>query len=126
MKSVRLIRIMSAAPQPAENASIAGKLTTTMNRAVVMGDSHGKHQLAAQILDAALDRNKDTATATELLQALAYRAELAVRAEDPAAARDALTQARALPLSEAERAELAETLAELEDIEAVLPPAAQP
>ncbi|MET8774924.1 VOC family protein [Nocardia sp. NPDC004654] len=120
------IRIMSAAPLPSENAPTTGKLITTLNRAVVMGDSHGKHQRAAQILDAALDRDKDTATATELLQALAYRAELAVRAEDPAAARDALTQARALLLSEAERAELAETLGALDDIEAILPPAAHP
>ncbi|SNY88636.1 hypothetical protein SAMN04244553_5616 [Nocardia amikacinitolerans] len=120
------IRIMSAAPRPAGNDPAAGKLTTTLNGAVVMGDSHGKHQRAAQILDAALERDRDTATLTELAQALAYRAELALRAEDPTAARDALTRARALPFSESEHTELAETLAALEDIEAMLPPEPQP
>ena len=88
-----------------------------------MGDSHGKHVRAAQILDAALERDKETATPGELVEALAYRAELALRAEDTAAAREALAQARALILSEAERDKLADTLAGLEDLEAVLRPA---
>ncbi|RAY16358.1 VOC family protein [Actinomadura craniellae] len=118
------IRIMAARPAPEEVA--AGRLTTTLHRAVVMGDSHGKHVRAAQILDAALERDKDTATATELLEALAYRAELALRAEDPAAARDALARARALALSATERADLAGTLAALEDTETVLRSAQRP
>jgi hypothetical protein len=123
------IRIMAAtAPpeEPEEKDAAAGRLTTTLHRAVVMGDSHGKHVRAAQILDAALERDEDTATAAELVQALAYRAELALRAEDPAAAGDALTRARALTLSPAERGRLAETLASLEDLQAVLRPAPRP
>ncbi|TYB71070.1 VOC family protein [Nonomuraea sp. PA05] len=116
------IRIMAAAPVPEEETA-TGKLTTTLHRAVVMGDSHGKHVRAAQILDAALDRDRDTATAAEQLEALAYRAELALRAEDPAAAGDALARARALPLSGAERDRLAGTLAALDDVEAALRPA---
>ncbi|MFC4120521.1 VOC family protein [Nonomuraea zeae] len=116
------IRIVAARPAPEEEAA-SGKLTTTLHRAVVMGDSHGKHVRAAQILDVAIERDKDTATTAELLQALAYRAELALRADDPAAAGDALTRARALTLSEAERAGLAESLAALDDLEAVLRPA---
>ncbi|MFI7634375.1 VOC family protein [Nonomuraea sp. NPDC049400] len=116
------IRIMAAKPAPAQKEAASGKLTTTLNRAVVMGDSHGKHVRAAQILDAALERDKDTATAAELLQALAYRAELALRAEDPAAAGDVLARARALALSEADRDKLADTLAALDDMEAVLRP----
>ncbi len=59
-----------------------GKLATTMAKAVVMGDSHDNHVRAAQILDAALEHDKDIATAAEVLEALAYRAELALRAED--------------------------------------------
>ncbi|GAA3530500.1 hypothetical protein GCM10022419_006890 [Nonomuraea rosea] len=123
------IRIMAAKPTPEEPGAkgvVAGKLMTTLQRAVVMGDSHGKHVRAAQILDAALERDKDTATAAELLEALAYRAELALRAEAPAAADDALARARALTLSESERGRLAGTLASLEDMEAVLRPAQQP
>jgi hypothetical protein len=138
------IRIMAAKPtpeEPGEKGAVAGKLMTTLQRAVVMGDSHGKHVRAAQILDAALERDarerdalewdalewdRDTATAAELLEALAYRAELALRAEDPATADDALARARALVLSESERGRLTATLASLEDMEAVLRPAQQP
>ncbi|GAA2904845.1 hypothetical protein GCM10010517_70980 [Streptosporangium fragile] len=119
------IRIMAAKPAPEEKEAASGKLTATLHRAVVMGDSHGKHVRAAQILDAALERDKDTATAAELLEALAYRAELALRAGDSAAG-DVLARARALTLSEAERDRLAETLAALEDMEAVLRPAQRP
>jgi hypothetical protein len=114
------IRIMAASPAPDEKQAAAGKLTTTLNTAVVMGDSHGKHARAAQILDAALERAKDTATPAELLEALAYRAELALRAEDRVTASEALTRARTLALSEAERDTLAETLAALHDLETAL------
>ncbi len=82
-----------------------------------MGDSHGNHVRAAQILDAALERDKDVATASELLEALAYRAELALRAEDHESARDALARARALTLTDAERRELADTLTALDDLD---------
>lgn len=119
------IRIM-AATSPPEDKTPVGKLTTTLHKAVVMGDSHGKHVRAAQILDAALERDKDTATAAELLQALAYRTELALRAEDPAAAADALARARTLTLPEAELDTLAETLTALKDMENVLRLAQQP
>lgn len=109
------IRIMAAGPVPATEA--AGRLTTSLDRAVVMGDSHGKHVRAAEILDLALERDRDIATATELLEALAYRAELAVRAGDPVAAGAALARARALTLSAAERERHAATLAGLDDLE---------
>jgi hypothetical protein len=66
-----------------------------------------------------VERDKDTATAAELLRALAYRAELALRADDPTTAADTIARARALTLTEAERDRLAETLAALEDLAAV-------
>jgi hypothetical protein len=117
------IRILAAKPAPEEKEAASGKLTTTLHRAVVMGDSHGKHVRAAQILDAALERDKDTTTAAELLEALTYRAELALRAEDPAAAGKALVRARALTLSPTERDRFADTLAALDDMEAIVRPA---
>jgi hypothetical protein len=115
------IRITAAKPPPADDAP-PGRLTTSLQKAVVMGDSHGKHVRAAQILDAALDRDQDTATAAELLETLAYRAELALRADDPAAAGAALARARALTvtLTETDRAGLTEPLAALDDLEVAL------
>lgn len=114
------IRINAAKPEPDATDEAQGRLAKSLHSAVVMGDSHGFDARAAQILDAALEREKDAASATDLLEALAYRAELALRVDDPARAADALTQARAITLSEADRDKLAETLASLDDLEAVV------
>jgi hypothetical protein len=113
------IRITAARPAP-EEAAPAGRLTTSLHGAVVMGDSRGDHVRAAQILDAALDRDRDTATTAELLEALAYRAELALRADDHPTAAAVLTRARALPLTDAKRTALTGTLSALDDAESVL------
>lgn len=99
---------------------LANPLAKAVGNAVVLGDSKGDTQQATRILDGALTRNRESAPVTDVVEALAYRAELALRAEDTTAARDALTQARALTLSEAEREKLREVLAGLADAEAVL------
>ncbi|MEU6642322.1 hypothetical protein ABZ863_07200 [Saccharomonospora sp. NPDC046836] len=95
-------------------------LARSMRSAVVMGDSHGKHDQAARILDGALQRDGDTTTGADLVEALAYRAELAVRLDDTAGARGFLARAGEVPLTEAERASLADTLASLHDLAAIL------
>ena len=77
---------------------------------------------AAEILDGALERNGATASATDLVEALAYRAELALRADDTAAAATAIARARGITLSDAERVKLAETLASLDDLAAIAMP----
>ncbi|WP_370011773.1 VOC family protein [Nocardia cyriacigeorgica] len=118
------IRIVAAAPEAEQGTG--GKLSVTLARAVVMGDSHGKYVRAAQILDAALERDKATASAAELVEALAYRAELAIRADDAAAAVDAFERARAITLTDTERGALTETLAALADVELALRSARRP
>ena len=120
------IRIMAAKVEPGAGEAVPSKLAKSLQSAVVMGDSHGFDVRAAQILDAALERDKDTASVTDLLEALAYRAELALRVDDPAGAASALTRARSITLSEAERDKFAETLASLDDLEAIVIPATQP
>jgi hypothetical protein len=120
------IRIFASPGTGGTGAPAVGKLARALENAVVLGDSKGDNQQAAKILDATLAREQDRAPAAELVEALAYRAELAIRADDTTAAADALTRARALPLSEAERGELTTTLANLEDLEAVLHPAQRP
>ncbi|MFC4947945.1 hypothetical protein [Pseudonocardia sp. GCM10023141] len=98
----------------------AGHLAKAMRNAVVLGDSKGDTRQAARILDSALTRHGGSAPVTDLMEALAYRGELALRAEDTTAARDVLARARALTLSAAERERLVEALAGLDDLEAVL------
>jgi hypothetical protein len=116
------IRIMAAKAEPDEAEVDRGKLGAILQNAVVMGDSHGNDARAAQILDGAIDREGGTASATDLVETLAYRAELALRLDDPAAAAEALARIRDVPLSEAERERLTETLASLEDLAAIATP----
>ncbi len=108
-----------AAKRLAEEADDAtqSRLGQSLKSAVVMGDSHGFDEQAIRILDAALGRYRDTATVEELVSVLAYRAELAVRVDDAAGAREHLAQIREVPLTEAERAGLADVLAGVEELQ---------
>ena len=112
------IRINAAKAEPDASEAAPSRLAKSLQSAVVMGDSHGFDARAAQILDAALERNEGTPSATDLLEALAYRAELALRLDDSAGAARTLANARSIALSEAERDTFAETLASLDDLEA--------
>ena len=96
-----------------------------LQNAVVMGDSKGSDERAAKILHDALERERATATSTDLLEALAYRAELAVRTGHIGAAADAISEARAIPLTDAERETVAETLVNLDDLSANVVPVAR-
>lgn len=96
------------------------QLANALRSAVVLGDSKGDTGQAARILESALTRHHGAAPVTDLVEALAYRAELALRADDTTAARAALARARALTLSAVECEKLAETLADVGDLEAVL------
>jgi hypothetical protein len=114
------IRITAAKPDPSEDSPPPSRLRAMLDNAVVMGDSHGLDERAVQILDDALARYADPAPATDLLEALAYRPELAVRLKDRPGAVDALTRARSIELTEIERAALPDTIASLDDLEASL------
>ncbi|MFI9550760.1 VOC family protein [Nonomuraea endophytica] len=114
------IRIFAAKPDAADTDAPLTKLASSLRNAVVMGDSHGNHDQAARILDTALRRDQDTAAPKDLLEALAYRAELAARADDHPAAREFLTRARQIPLNEADQDALSDTLTSLHDLAAVL------
>jgi len=110
------IRIIADAPA-APAAEPEGKLAATLRSAVVQGDSRGDDRQAARLLDSALRKHRETAAPADLLEALAYRAELAARAGDPAATLDFLAQAREIPLAAADRDALAATFAALDDLE---------
>lgn len=114
------IRIFSSPSTGGTDAPAVGKLARALENAVVLGDSKGDNQQAAKILAAALAREQDRAPAAELVEALVYRAELALRTGDTTVAIDALTRARAVPLTETERDELTAHLAGLEDLEALV------
>ncbi|GAA5057449.1 hypothetical protein HNP84_000495 [Thermocatellispora tengchongensis] len=113
------IRIFPSDEDAGGREPATSKLATALQNAVVMGDSHGDHRQAAKILDGALARAKD-APNVDLVEALLYRAEIALTLSDPERARELLTRVREIPLSASERERLAEPLSGVPDLEAAL------
>ena len=108
------IRIFPVAASSASPAA-SGKLAQAVENAVVIADSHGDTAQAAKILDGALARVTDEG-AVERVEALAYRAELALALHDPDRATELLAELDGIPLSSQDRARLASTLTAVSDL----------
>jgi hypothetical protein len=115
-------------PEPTATApdAPAGRLRQAIDNAVVLGDSKDDPAQAARVLDGALARHAADAAAAERFEALAYRAELAVRLGDPAGARGRLDEARRVAAEAgtggtADDAGHAARLRDLDDLERSLP-----
>jgi hypothetical protein len=91
---IRIFRSGGAESEPESG----GPLARAVENAVVLGESKGDDRQAVKILDGALARHSD-APASDLVAALIYRAELAFRLDDPAAAHQALDRAESLDLT---------------------------
>jgi catechol 2,3-dioxygenase-like lactoylglutathione lyase family enzyme len=104
-----------------QSPASASKLAAALQNAVVMGDSHGDHPQAAKILDGALARAQDPPK-VDLVEALLYRAEIALTLSDRERARELLTRVRELEpfLDASERERLIQALAGADDLKAAL------
>ncbi|WP_262287185.1 VOC family protein [Micromonospora sp. MA102] len=111
------IRFVARTAPPADDGP-TGRLARTLENAVVQADSRGDHRQAARILDAALSRPDTADDPLVHVEALVYRAELALVLDEPAAARELLERAGAVPLSEDGRERLAATLRHAADLAA--------
>jgi catechol 2,3-dioxygenase-like lactoylglutathione lyase family enzyme len=94
-----------------DSAEPAAGLAQILDVATRLGDARGDDALALKTLDSGIRRFSETASATELARAQLYRAELAVRMNDPALAREALIAAEVLDLTDDERADLSDDFA---------------
>ncbi len=92
------------------------KVGRTLVTAIVLGDAKGDAAQAARLLDATLTKAADDAPKHEPVEALAYRAELAVRLDDRARARELVARIDEAALTEAERGRLASALAAVDDL----------
>ncbi|THV27333.1 VOC family protein [Glycomyces paridis] len=92
------------------------RLGRTLVKAVILGDSKGDVPQAIKILDATLAKAGDEAPPTELVEALVYRTELALREGDGTRAAELLDRIGAIELSEQERAVVQEALASAADL----------
>jgi catechol 2,3-dioxygenase-like lactoylglutathione lyase family enzyme len=113
------IRISATAADRATGKPAAeptGRLARALQNAVVLADSKGDHRQAARILDAELARPAATDDPVALVEALVYRAEVALTLGDAATAATALARAHATPLTVAERKRATQALAEAADL----------
>ncbi len=100
---------------PAQESTAQSKLAIAVENAVVQADSHGDAAQAAKILDGALRRATDAEPVT-LVEALAYRAELAMTLEDPEHAAEVLARLAEVELSTEDRARAADALTAAEEL----------
>ncbi|MGW0431216.1 bleomycin resistance protein [Micromonospora sp. NPDC003197] len=121
------IRIFQAPGMGAESGEVdapdeddvpESRLAKVLQNAIVLGDSKGDVPQAARILDATLAKEEASASAVDRVQALVYRAELAARQVDGATVAALLTRVRAIELTDADRARLADALAEAAELAA--------
>jgi hypothetical protein len=117
------IRVIAARAEP-EPSGPEGRLARSLADAVVLADSHGDVEQAARILGGAVRRYGAEASPVERTEALAYLAELAVRRDDVAAARDVLADLAGIELPAADRVRAAGALAQAAELAEALP--AQP
>lgn len=104
----------ASAVEPARGP--ASKLARALENAIVLGESKGDHRQAAKILDATLARHDGDDELIELVQALVYRAELAVVLHDPDRANALLAQVRSLDLTEDDQRVLVDALQNADDL----------
>ena len=93
------------------------QLAKAMENAVVLGDSKGDTRQAARILDGAVTRHRESAPVTDLVEALVYGAELAIRLDDRARAGVLLAEVAAAELTDEQRESLSEALANAAELE---------
>ncbi len=103
------------------SATATSALARTLENAVVLGESKGDHRQAAKILDAKLSTNDHSpGSVSDLVEALVYRAELAIRLQEPENAAQLLARVRDTPLDEPQREQLSDTLTNVADLERAL------
>jgi len=114
--SGNIIRFFPQGTDSEESEAPQSRLGRTLVKAIVLGEAKGDTAQAIRILDATLNRNAEDAPKPELLDALVYRTELALREADDAKAADLLKQINATALTEAEREAAANALATAADL----------
>ncbi|MFI7545488.1 bleomycin resistance protein [Actinoplanes sp. NPDC049599] len=115
------IRVVQHSDTEAPAPAPAGRLARALANAVVLADSKGDARQAARILDGALARAEPGDDPMGLVEALVYRAELALVLQDPAAAGELLARAGRVPLSPPDAGRAATAFETAADLTAALP-----
>ncbi|WP_051864660.1 hypothetical protein [Streptosporangium roseum] len=114
---IRIFRTEDS-PSPGGSGDVAsGPLARALENAVVQGESRGDTRQAAKILDGKLAGHDGLTPVTTLVEALVYRAELAIRLDDPDTADSLLDRVRNTPLDDSQRESLSDALTNAADLE---------
>ncbi|GAA2295914.1 hypothetical protein GCM10010149_50270 [Nonomuraea roseoviolacea subsp. roseoviolacea] len=120
---IRIFR-SQAEPAPADASDEAsGPLARALENAIVQGEARGDTRQAAKILDGNLARAGDLTPVITLVEALVYRAELAVRLGDLDTAERLLARVADTTLDDSQRERLSDALANAADLELAVRPA---
>jgi hypothetical protein len=96
---IRVVRHPESAEPEATGAEPTGRLAKALANAVVQADSRGDARQAARILDSALARAEAGDDPVTRVEALVYRAEVAMVLDDPATAAEMLARVERVELS---------------------------
>jgi catechol 2,3-dioxygenase-like lactoylglutathione lyase family enzyme len=91
------------------------RFARALHTAALLGDSKGDHPAAAKLLDRIL-ASEATRSATEQVQALVLRADMAIRMDDRARAERLLGDARKIQLTSEDRAAIGDDLRRAEEL----------
>jgi hypothetical protein len=116
---IRMVHHTDGAPQ--QPAAADGPLAKALANAVVQADSRGDVAQAAKILDGAL--RKPAAEPVVEVEALIFRAELALRLDDQQTAAEMLSRAERVDLTPAEQEQAAPLREQADDLAVQLTPA---
>ncbi|WBB50469.1 VOC family protein [Verrucosispora sp. WMMA2044] len=115
---IRVVHNVETVPAPQRTST--GRLARAVANAVVQADSRGELRQAVRILDSALARPSSDDDPVELVEALVYRAELAVALDDPETATDLLNRAEQIVLTDDETVRAAPAFENAADLAAAL------
>lgn len=96
------------------------KLATALENAIVQGDSRGNAAQAAKILDGKLTKELELAPISDQIEALVYRAELAVTLHDRERAGTLLAQVRAIETDAIDQDRIGDTLSHAAELERII------
>ena len=107
---IRIFQVRGSQNEGESMDKPTSKLAQTLQNAIVLGESKGDHRQAARILDATLARRDDSASIVDRVEALVYRAELALELDDGQRADALLAEVGDMALDDGERQRLTDAL----------------
>jgi len=113
---IRFIQLATPSAEPKLSQAVSNKLSRAILAADILVNAKGDFAAAAKMLDSALALNEPDVTPSQRVKALVLRAESAINLGESMLARDLLTEASSLLLTEEDREHLRDVLGQADDL----------